>query len=801
MDLFKLFRPREAATFAAEPINPVVLPGADACNCPDVLFDGDQSGEVKTLLSGDNVSKRQGHKIVSDKIDSLLFGEDREAAANQLGQMKRTQPVPNPSEETKRHLLMHIDGAGKSHRDYGIKDSELSPTYIAGRNLANEAQGAIAPTDYSADNCGTCSQYETALKGHAHKLYSAMNQGIENLPEVQRPYAQLSAKGLFQRMWDSWTNREPVKEGDHPLVQEGNDILNNWNNHTETGHGFSLDPYSFVKHTPIVAGEEGGKARLHGLYRKLKDLRPGWSTQRRIDIPSRGIGEETEKQLAEMYPENPDQDVSTRGILPRVTPAEHSQALDLAEKMKERGELNQFVMADENPTVRATDASLPQSGTFYDKPIGLERKMVEIHPTNYDMGGAPITPAEVYETENLTGVGRGPNYMITKKPQEFEQTYNPLIPTLNERGEEVDPRAHWMTRPVKYDTDRPEIVQTYSTHLDENGVCQHPSHAVKLAPGVKYTDEEVAAKQAQEQKNRTSCATVATLPTGEQNVVAKGLHPDDINDLYSIPREDAYLFQKARVKPDLALHKENRRSFEPTAENKRKAAENYNASYNQALATAYPDMSRDEALDSLYAEHQAKIKDLASRTEKFRTSSKKEDNMFNSSNSKEAHLDLGTIIDGVKAVGHAAEHGAHAVGDWASRIINDMAHPSKEVFSGNPKKLHELQNVANEFKGMESQGGMGRTIAEQNLQGFTDANTHEQFNGVGTALDSAAALSGLAAFHNLTKKKSSFEDRYAAASKKPCEKCGKNCANDVECKQNVQDRRREQAANSAYEDQ
>lgn len=736
MDLFKLFRPREAATFAAEPINPVVLPGADACNCPDVLFSGNESAEIKSLLSGDNDSKRRGHKIVSDKIDSILFGGDKQTAASQLAQIQRTQPAPNPGEETKRHLLMHMDGAGKSNKDYGIGDSELSPKYVAGRQLAEQAQSASVPTDYDADNCGTCAQFESALKNHANKLSTSMEIGQGTVPYVGGP---LSPKGAFQRLWDSWTNKKPVADDDHPLVKEGNNILNNWNNHTETGHGFSIDPYNFVKHTPMLPGTEGGKARMHKLYDKLQAIGTGWSMKRRLDIPEKGISEDTERQLSEMYPQRPDQDVTTRGILPRVTPEENRQALELAETMKERGELNQYVLADETPTPRATNASEPQVGISRDKPTGRERTMFEIHPTNYDFGGAPVTPSEVFETENLTGYNRGPNYTIVKKPFNADQAYNPEVAQKN-----------WLVRPVTYDTDRPEIIQTYTNHK-RDGMCDHPSHK-----------------------------------SAEQKASCEGLHADDINDLYSIPREDAFLFQKARVKPDLALHKENRRSMSPTAENKQKAYENYNSSYNQALATAYPGMSRDNALDALYNEHQTKINELASRTERYRTSSKKEDNMFNSSNSKEAHVDP-------SAVAHGIAHGVGWLMDKGRQLLHDMNNPvthsmdKSDQATGN-QIMQQAQNAAHAHNGPLQD----RYMSE--YTNYMDSHSQPHLNLVGAEADAAA----LASPFIIKKHLGSFNERFAA-EKKPCPDCGKSCKDKVECKSNQDERRRQNAAeNSSY---
>ena len=45
MKLLELFRPRQAA-FAAEPLDPTMIPSHSACNCADILL-GDHAAEVK----------------------------------------------------------------------------------------------------------------------------------------------------------------------------------------------------------------------------------------------------------------------------------------------------------------------------------------------------------------------------------------------------------------------------------------------------------------------------------------------------------------------------------------------------------------------------------------------------------------------------------------------------------------------------------------------------------------------------------------------------------------------------------
>jgi hypothetical protein len=224
----------------------------------------------------------------------------------------------------------------------------------------------------------------------------------------------------------------------------------------------------------------------------------------------------------------------------------------------------------------------------------------------------------------------------------------------------------------------------------------------------------------------------------------------------------------------------------PTAENKQKAYENYNSSYNQALATAYPGMSRDNALDALYNEHQTKINELASRTERYRTSSKKEDNMFNSSNSKEAHVDP-------SAVAHGIAHGVGWLMDKGRQLLHDMNNPvthsmdKSDQATGN-QIMQQAQNAAHAHNGPLQD----RYMSE--YTNYMDSHSQPHLNLVGAEADAAA----LASPFIIKKHLGSFNERFAA-EKKPCPDCGKSCKDKVECKSNQDERRRQNAAeNSSY---
>ena len=99
-----------------------------------------------------------------------------------------------------------------------------------------------------------------------------------------------------------------------------------------------------------------------------------------------------------------------------------------------------------------------------------------------------------------------------------------------------------------------------------------------------------------------------------------------------------------------------------------------------------------------------------------------------------------TAFDFVTPALHVLQFG-HGIVD----VAKDMLNPVTQHFNGDPHKLHELQQNAQNFKAMEPGGGPGRWWADEHLQNYQDANRGTSFNGVGTAIDSAAALGGGAA--------------------------------------------------------
>ena len=499
-------------------------------------------------------------------------------------------------------------------------------------------------------------------------------------------------------------------------------------------------------------------------------------------------------------------------------------------------------------------------------------------------------PVTITETPRVTVYDRGGNQFYERKTVGNEQTYEPDT-------------TNWMARPLEYDTDRPEIQPTYTNHKPADGNC-------------------------------TKCDKPG----------CSGWHQDEgFADLQRIPRQDAFLFQRARMRPNLEAFDDYHRSLErynkqpksrrlpdvvtqeprtelvplksrvtefsyPTVEQigpqylnpalvlthdvkkvipegaraipgeerdvtysydrvpsidkdtgkqiidtvtrpvyedipehelahqkpsdsqLTAAIRDYTNSHSRALRAAYPGMSRSEALDALAADHAEEIKRYEGQSERFRTSSKKEDIMskFNSRYEKEANIGpdlihslydvgkavVGPVVDQVRSVGDVI----HDIATQSNGIIGDnfrnqtVIYSPQQLAADAAQRAREHTDFAGTVRGLGEEGlaGIFLNLNKERIKDFARHNfgiggKHTRPRGQEQEQpidpnDPEMALRYLEKWDR-EKKQGSFSSRFAAEKKgTPCEKCGKHCANKVECKSNQDDRRRQQAADSAFND-
>ena len=282
------------------------------------------------------------------------------------------------------------------------------------------------------------------------------------------------------------------------------------------------------------------------------------------------------------------------------------------------------------------------------------------------------------------------------------------------------------------------------------------------------------------------------------------------------------------------------------------AERNYSKSYNEALSKAYPQASSPQEAQQMLADEHANV---VKRMEQVKAESRipgnrrtimssKENEMpqfiFNS-NKKEA-IDLSSVAHGI-------EHAVNWIGNQGKETWDSMQHPMRAVDNFNQKWEKAYQNgtlgehgnpeyYTNAPRSEELHAAMGygatavgtglgvkktiNTLKDKLNQRTVDKQTHDRRKNVWDSLGEADREHMVNTFgrqvnpyhpahdpssdygHNTNKRTSSvielLSDKLAAATKKPCDNCGKKCKDKEECKANQIQAKRDRAAENAYND-
>ena len=436
------------------------------------------------------------NKAALSGILSTMFGGGDKSV---LTKMRRANPAAQ--DEWQRHFISHMNAAGVTPSDLGFEDHEIGKRYRRGESVSNLAGHSVAePYDYSSDNCGTCNSYLDTLKGMVRKHFEDTKRKIEDLPEAQKPYARDSVGRLFSGVWESWVSRKPASGVNEKLVERGNRILDKWNEHTIKDHEATLRTNPF-KYTPVAEDSTG--ELFNNVYDSVKGLPSGWSEGVRDD--SLELSDKRNEQLNEMFPYS---DTNNPAALLKPKEVGQRDAFDLGKNMVSKGEISWQTI-----------------------PRGKGR-----------------APLGIIDTERYTGYGypgENSDYMIERKPTNVVRSYDP----------KQDVRSLLFDEPV-HTGPRPEIMQAYENHTGTqcfNGDCKNPEkcngdHEVTYVSGGDATTGYKTKTKTVNYK-RTGC-TKCGDPSCD------GWHAKDQTDLGAIPRQHAFLFQKAGMMPDLAAHKE-----------------------------------------------------------------------------------------------------------------------------------------------------------------------------------------------------------------------------------------------------
>ena len=461
--------------------------------------------------------------------------------------------------------------------------------------------------------------------------------------------------------------------------------------------------------------------------------------------------------------------------------------------------------------------SLPSEHAYLFQSAGMQpdlakwRKYNEIK-TRYNARGLPPTEVTYREEEQprYIPINQKPPYTLLQTPSQVAQSkFSEWYEGLDEYGKKLHD-DYLKGYPRAAQELREKLMDFYPTDYDddeENDYYADPEEAYRNELNIKTLmgrfkkdwdrkfSNEITIQQWWDGKLET---TKNIVPKSFDEIFADYPMPQDtIHSLNNLPLpskvrsgtekvnvEEKRVLPAARIKP-------------PRLGLKLDAMNDYRKSFEEALKTAYPGVERKEALRRLSADHAvhaARVRNI--RSSSVETGINMAKYIFNSSNQKEAGSIDPTNIDwstlggmlwhGLKDVGHAAMTPINQVRDIinfghdGTRGVDALVQLPVEAYGAGLAAEKAIDKYDDAYKlrpEVKEKVKKFKNIMHPSKRDDDDDESNPQVRA--------------------NKRIAS----YLAARQKPtCEKCGKKCADEVECKANVDQRRRDQAAEAAFND-
>jgi hypothetical protein len=805
----------------------------------------------KTVIQcpSQHLSSKDFHKQVVSKWLGMMNETDdkkRHENVNVLQSLKRTNPTADNRYEFQNHLLMHLYNAGMSHRDLGIKDSELGEQFKQTQGLSQAAQNAAKSThQYNQNNCGVCQQYLDSLKNHVRKY----KDGIDNISMMttkNKPEdSGKSADELVKSFYDDYQTGNKSRTKDSSAAS-AIDTLSNWDKHCNNAHGYSFNS-DYDKYTPVARD----KSFIRSTYDRLKGYSGGWSRGKNVPLTGNPFEERkpggelrTEEELSTKEKKKVDiiktrqkfqepSAISTRETLYPLPPVEtKGMTADEAEaayenrrSLLEKDEQGQSILTpiqkrkDTGGTLR-TVIELPNKTITY---FPQQKKYNQDFSENTVGGPFSVTPKPPVQTYNAADDPRNKLFQDVVSAGEHPEI---IKPSLREGINATLPRQHkylfqkagiepetaglkehakklraFKSQPTHttIDTGRTETVE--EPQFEQKGFFERDG---KLLP-----HEETYQKEHIEFLKKLHTEGNEYLPLRSDGKPAKIKNldydwtskKDDewIKDWHSKNSKENLLAPIQKTVPKLdkngkQITKTVTKSIyeerpipaeqmipEPSQESLANAQSKYNESFNNALSKVYPNYTKEQAMNALQNEHEGVVNNLEKQhqrslqTRNRRINASKETIMFNSKNKKESHIDL-SVIPGM------VEHGIKDVGHMLNTVRNqwDQARQNTNQSMKGDATVQLLGEAA-------AAGFGGKKLLDKYKNWVNTPGKRKDDEEDGEAPRQAS----------LRNAKAKLE---AAKKSKTCEKCGKKCSDNKECKANIEERRRSQSADNAYND-
>jgi len=466
------------------------------------------------------------HKFIFDSINNLLKKGDADT-------IKKIVPPTGDSSkdatEVLNHLFSHGERAGLNPADMGVSD-EIYHAFRSTKDIARaqepkEVTEETPPIskrryDIPTNDCGVCEQHWKAYKDGVEKYKNKTSSLIPGAtPEETASRASETSSELSSKIFNDWSMGNKPDRKSQPELAGLYSTLNNWNAHQRSHHNVSItgaDPRIPVRvDTSSAAGERDYD--VESVYKELKRMSGGWDYEKNIHIPEDPLFSEKDINAPRFEPF--DERTETTG--------EYAQ--------RSQGEYEQ---------------------------IKREIKGIPAEPSGYK----PYEPRKI---------PRGINEQ-TGKPYGEADTVA-WVPEYDAKGNTKPRVERGLEREYKRD-EAGKLQPTGNWVPGENHVTDSTALVRKRIQDAKQrvkVDLDKATAIGRPEQGETAKYTIEPNPRAVQNYsmerdpragkyedVIRADRPEivkNIPGLDIVPRQHAYLFQKAGIEPDVAAIREHHR--------------------------------------------------------------------------------------------------------------------------------------------------------------------------------------------------------------------------------------------------
>ena len=772
MKFSEIFKRDDVTKFAsdAERKSPLgTLPSTEpiedlACSCgtnyvsrldPDIASDVREPGSIRDVQP-----RNQGlHKAIVNALQNDIESSEDEApgrsdrleafTTSQVGgpETKITDGSPNARRVGfMKHLLHHVEKAGMTPADVGITNTQYKrfrSAYqgLTGKPISNEepsAQPVAKPHD--STDCATCEQYRTEfnnrLISYKNKLQKKMLQGD---PSVTEEEANKKSGELAKNVFDNWQAGRTSKIKEEKGLHR---LLGSWDEHQNEGHDVTFGSMDVSK-TPVATttglapGERNPK--IEKTFDRLLGLSKGWDLEKDTTYPSDPFLNEEGK--------------------PEFTPQSQPGTIEHEDEMDQH--INDIV-----------------GGEWGQKNIRREQRGDRTHVTV----NMPYGQYSGFEPDQPGAVE---NIIVDRHLTDREQVYNPA---------KHAPRGRWITeedladKPIEISNGalnagiEGKLPRAHRWLFDQSGVNPDLSALKEHSKAKQEFENQPAYDVVNTGKTRTvEEPQFETKPFFHRNVLeASPLH-DQFTDLIKKHGDEVPYEEVSK------LHNEaNEKSWNEISKEITDPRVLFNFEKHNKNMAPWDDLFREQVIP-----HPKGLGSIKKNLFHY----KKTPKLDSSGN----QIVKKTTLPVTKFVPVPAERRlpepvldkdlAKSSYDRSFGEALSKMYPGVERGEAEERLRNDHATaVSNKTREIVEQPSNIRSLAKKNIVISTINKARQMLT---KTQEIPARLSSVEAA------KAKLD---SVKSQTPCTKCGKNCTDDVECKSNVMERRRQQAAEAAYND-